>query len=204
MSFQSVSATSLRRVFRSPITVGSGARLDLPRRVDLELGCGVGLHSIRYAATHEHRFLIAIERTRAKFALFQGRLTNHPKIGNLLPVHADAQHWITQNLVAHSVERCFILYPNPYPARSQANKRWHVSSFMGVLRDVLADRGTIQIATNIGAHHDESIEFMTKVWSFRLVQARSSAATPWSPRSHFEKKYMLRGEECFDAVFERS
>ncbi len=46
--------------------------LNMP--LDIEIGCGVGMHPLLYASAHPERFLIAIEKTREKFGKFAKKI----------------------------------------------------------------------------------------------------------------------------------
>ncbi len=41
--------------------------------LDIEVGCGVGLHPIQYSLANPDRFLVALEHTREKFEKFHRR-----------------------------------------------------------------------------------------------------------------------------------
>src|SRR5689334_22652665 len=90
--------------------------------LDVEIGCGVGLHPIRYALANPERNLIAIEHTREKFASFRQRYEGNGHPANLFPIHADAIRWVTHALPPGSVSKFLLLYPNPEPKAT--NKRW--------------------------------------------------------------------------------
>jgi tRNA (guanine-N7-)-methyltransferase len=171
--------------------------------VDLEIGCGVGLHPIQYAKTNPDRFLIAIEHTREKFDKFRGRLDRHPELNNILAVHADAVAWTTYCLEPSSISRCFILYPNPNP--KAPSKRWFRMPFMAKLTECLKPEAEITLATNIKDYFEEAIVFGTKEWKLKLL-ARSEIrlSDALKPRTHFEKKYLERGEICLHAVFRKT
>lgn len=121
----------------------NGAPFEWPvgKALDIEVGCGVGLHPIRRALERPERVLVAIEHTRSRFERFARRVSNHRKpeklgnqgLSNLVPVHADAVAWITHFVPARSVERYFFLYPNPYP------KRWHSMPFFGRVLETLKE-----------------------------------------------------------------
>lgn len=171
---------------------------------DLEIGCGVGWHPIKYALDHPKRRLIAIEHTREKFESFQGRVFNHPEITNLLPVHADAVRWVTHAIPAGSVDRIFLLYPNPEP--KAANKRWLRMPFFQRLLETLAPGGTITVATNIESYLEEAVKYGVEVWGLEVLEQRrftKAEAPAGTPRTHFEKKYLERGEMCFDVTFRK-
>jgi len=73
--------------------------------LDIEIGCGTGLHPLRYSAENPDRFVIALEQTREKFLKFVSRLKNHPPRTNLFPVHGDAIRWISHHIPRQSVSR---------------------------------------------------------------------------------------------------
>lgn len=177
-----------------------GAWLEASRApVDLEIGCGVGWHPIQYARNHPERRLIAIEHTRAKFDRFASRLETHPELGNLLAVHADAIRWVAHRLPPESIERVFFLYPNPEP--KAPNRRWLRSPFMHCLLPKIKPGGEIILATNEKSYIDEARDWAANAWHLQEVRARSF--TEGSPRTHFEKKYLTRGQTCFDVKWSK-
>ncbi len=179
------------------------AALHSGRPLDLEIGCGVGWHPIHYASVHPERFLIAIERTTEKFEKFATRLKHHFELANLIPVHADAVAWVVHHLPDASLDRIFILYPNPSAKNSQA--RWIRMPFFGHLLTKLKSEGAIEIRTNIAAYADEIRTYAQEVWQLRLIKDERIAA-PVSGRTlstHFEQKYLARGENCFRIVLAR-
>ena len=170
--------------------------------LDLEIGCGVGFHPIQYAKENPNRFLVAIEHTREKFQSFERRHLSHPTLTNLLPVHADAVRWVTHALPASSIDRIFLLYPNPEP--KAANQRWLRRPFFEKLLEVLKPGGTLQLATNIERYMDEALDYGANYWKMKIIERRAftQGHLPFkNPRTHFEKKYLARGETCFDVTF---
>lgn len=180
--------------------------------VDLEIGCGAGFHPIRYARSHPSRFLIAIEHGAERFGRFESRLRGHPGIRNLLPVQAEAAAWITHCLRPASISRCFLLYPNPNP--KSAAKRWFRMPFMGRLIETLRPGGELIVATNIESYADEAAECAGRFWGLELLrrapigrgaeeQGEAGELDDPFPRTHFEKKYLERGETCWDLRFRK-
>ncbi len=166
--------------------------------LDLEIGCGAGWHPIQYAGQSPHRHLIAIEHTSTKFAHFKSRVDSHPHLLNLHPVQADAILWAARNLPKKSIDRCFILYPNPEP--KAPNKRWLRSPFMHRLLEIMKPSGKLILTTNKKKYFDEALLWAEHAWKLECVENRSlSAKDGVSPRSHFEKKYLQRGEVCYEA-----
>ena len=171
--------------------------------LDIEIGCGVGLHPIQYAQAYPERYLVAIEQTREKFAKFQRRFAHHD-LSNLLPVHANAIAWVTHALREQSVERFFFLYPNPNPKASDLNKRWHAMPFMSQVIACLKPNGQIHMATNVEAYALEARAYFEQIWKLATVRFARIRAGDITPRTHFETKYLARGQTCFDMVFRKA
>jgi tRNA G46 methylase TrmB len=169
-------------------------------RVDVEIGAGQGLHAIRYAAENPDRRLIAVERTLNRFRQLERRRREHPGLENLFPVHADALSVFVHALPDRAVERVFLLYPNPYPKEKQANLRWHNMPFMDFLKQKLKPGGRLILATNERYYAEEAERKMTAEWRFELGDKRLLGCGD-RPRTHFEKKYLERGESCWNMVF---
>lgn len=168
--------------------------------LDVEIGCGVGFHPLRYAAAHPGRQVLAFERTKAKFEKFAGRLRHHPRLPNLIPVHGDAIPWITHGLGEASVDRYFLLYPNPYPKESQRNLRFPHMPFFSRLLFTMKPGATLTLATNEAFYAEEAALVFVQAWGLELEEKRVLAANE-APRTHFEKKYLARGQPCWNLVF---
>jgi tRNA G46 methylase TrmB len=175
--------------------------------IELEIGCGVGWHPIDLAKKmkSETQAMIAVERTTEKFHAFRGRLENHPQLASIITgVHGDAFRFIATRIPNSSIDRLWLLYPNPDFKRS--NHRWFNS--MGFRRSLLALRcsGTFHFSTNLLGYAQEG-EIAAGKLGLRLIEKQiiSKLTRPdFAPRTHFEKKYFERGNDLFDYVFEKS
>jgi tRNA (guanine-N7-)-methyltransferase len=174
--------------------------LNSAQPVDVEIGCGVGMHPIRYARDNPGRQLVAIERTREKFEKFTGRLLRHEPLPNLKAIHGDALAWITHGFAPESVDRFLVLYPNPYPKPAQRNQRFHYMPFLAQLRATLKSGGELWLATNEAFYAEEARRVYPADWGMELVED-SLVSPSLAPRTHFEKKYLARGEACFNLRF---
>ena len=171
--------------------------------IDLEIGCGVGWHPIRYAVENPERAIVAIERTTEKFEKFRTRLARKPELTNLIAVHADAVAWITHHIPDAAGDRIFLFYPNPNPKNPQA--RWVRMPFFGHLVKKLGTGGRIELRTNIAAYAEE-FRAHAPVWGLLLAGERRIKLADGDPRNaqtHFERKYLERGETCFVSEWER-
>lgn len=162
--------------------------------VVIEIGCGVGWHSITYSRNHPEKLVIAIERTRDKFSRFTSRILSNSPIPNLIPIHGDALRVLPPHLEHLSIESVYILYPNPEP-KSKA-QRWIHMPFLDLVREALSPAGRIVFATNNENYAEEIlVTAPMRGWIVSKDQRINILENAcFQPRTHFEKKYFLRGE----------
>ena len=181
-----------------PIRQFQAQRMHAPRdfqaianeSVCVEIGAGKGKHALLFSGQHPEHKLIAIERTREKFLAMQKQ---HQLEGqqNLQIVHADAIPWIVHALFPAQVAQFFILYPNPEP--HNATQRWLNMPFFEFLLSRLQTGGSITLVSNIPEYIAEAQQQLSEVWKLPFIQQDVPAD---SARTHFEIKYLARGERC--------
>lgn len=157
----------------------------------LEIGAGKGKHALSFAKAHPDKQLIAIERTRNKFEAFT-KLANIENLPNLTPVNADALPWIVHAIAPDSITAIYILYPNPEP--HNPNQQWLNMPFFEFLLSRLIEDGKIILVTNIENYMDNAEQQTKNVWC--LPASRQQVPID-SRRTHFEIKYLARGETCW-------
>ncbi len=162
--------------------------------LSVEIGCGAGLHPLQWSKSHPSRQLLAIEKTKEKFRKFQARYIESGSPANLFPLHAHAVSIITHLIDTHCVEEFFILFPNPEIKNPQA--RWIRMPFFSEILRCLKKGGMIHFATNEDFYAKEIEEFAAQTWNLRILEKKlvndPKAAT--TARTHFEKKYLERGQ----------
>ena len=165
--------------------------------VCVEIGAGKGKHALLFTQTNPDSKLIAIERTREKFLAMQKQhaLEGQP---NLQTVHADALPWIVHALYPAQVEQFFILYPNPEPHNPA--QRWLNMPFFEFLLSRLKTGGTITLASNIPEYIDEAEQQVQNLWKLPFVK---EVIGQDSARTHFEIKYLERGELCQQLIISK-
>ena len=158
--------------------------------VCVEIGAGKGKHALLFSGQNPEKQLIAVERTREKFLSMQKQ---HGLEGqkNLQPIHADALPWVVHALFPAQVEQFFILYPNPEPHNPA--QRWLNMPFFEFLLSRLKTGGQITLASNIPDYIEEAQQQLIEVWKLPFVK---EAVAQDSARTHFEIKYLERGELC--------
>lgn len=163
----------------------------------LEIGAGKGKHALQFSQNHPQYTLYAVERTTDKFNAMH-KLHQQNQVHNLQPIHADAIAWTVYAVYPKQITQCFILYPNPEP--HNASQRWLNMPFFEYLLSRMADDGTITLASNIPDYIDEAEQQLKDVWKLpyqKQIIAQDSA------RTHFEIKYLQRGELCQQLVISK-
>jgi tRNA (guanine-N7-)-methyltransferase len=170
--------------------------------LDVEIGAGQGLHAIHHASQNPGRMLLALEKTHGRFERLLRRLQNHPEILNLSAIHTDAVAFISHFIPDGKIDQVFLLYPNPYPKAKQANLRWHNRPFMDLLLRKMRPGAGLTLATNMEWYKNEALVQMTETWKMEL-QSVAPISPEAAPRTHFEKKYLARGEMCWNLEFRK-
>lgn len=168
--------------------------LDSKTPLFLEIGAGKGKHAMLFASSNTDKHLIAIERTREKFNAFQ-KQADLGEFKNLTVIHADAIAFCVHFIAPNSLDGVFILYPNPEPHNK--NQRWPNMPFFEFLLSRLKVGGLITIASNIEAYIDEACQRLDEVWQLPYTK---HTIDPASARTHFEIKYLARGEKCQEII----
>lgn len=167
------------------------------KTICLEIGAGKGKHACLFAAQYPEKQLIAIERTTEKF---QAMYKSYQESGleNLQPIHADALPWIVHALYPAQVAELYILYPNPEP--HNATQRWLNMPFFEYLLSRVQAGGQVILASNIADYITEAKQQLQTVWQLPYQLQRIAQD---SARTHFEVKYLQRGELCQQLIITR-
>ncbi len=180
---------------------------ELTNNCYLEIGAGRGLHAVQFVQANPDKQLIAIERTRTKFEDFAQRVekakvekirVEKKSLDNLIPVHADAIPWVVHALPAQSLKGVFLLYPNPEPKNAQ--QRWLNMPFFEFLLSRLKSEAKIILTTNIQGYFKEAKEQAEQIWQLPFSAFEVDRE---SNRTHFEIKYLARGETCYQLEMEK-
>lgn len=163
----------------------------------LEIGAGKGKHALSFAVANKDKHLIAIERTRNKFEAFT-KIFNQQCPSNLTPIHADAIAWTVHAIPPNSLTRIYLLYPNP--EQHNPNQQWLNMPFFEFLLSRLQAGGEVVLATNIESYMEHAEEQAVSIW--QLPCSRQQVPID-SRRTHFEIKYLARGETCWQLIMEK-
>ena len=174
------------------------------KKYSIEIGAGVGFHAIRFALENPSFQHIAIERTTEKFNKMLGRKNNH-EVANLDVFQDDAVNWIAHNCPDNFIDKVLLLYPNPNPKNKAA--RWIHMPFFSTLVCKMKIGGELLLATNEDFYANEFLENF-ETYPLELVDKiflnKEELSKDYRPLTHFEKKYLNRGETCKHLLFKKN
>lgn len=123
------------------------AQFGLGRRIEVDVGCGMGRFILARAAAHPEVQFIGIERLKprvekiAKKALRRG-------LDNVFIIRLEATYVLRYLLPEHSISRFYLFFPDPWPKRRHAGHRVFNAEFRSLIWSRLADGGDLQVATD--------------------------------------------------------
>jgi tRNA (guanine-N7-)-methyltransferase len=157
----------------------------------LDSGCGTGASTRRLALQFPASTVIGVDQSQARLAksgLSQGFLRE----GNRILLRAElATFWRLLCADGITLERHYLLYPNPWPKPGHLARRWHGHP---VFPHMLALGGEMEMRCNWEIY---AMEFALAV---SLASGADVSPEPFQAArgiSPFEQKYLQRGQELF-------
>lgn len=157
----------------------------------IDAGCGIGLSTCKLAQRHPGHFVIGIDQSADRLARelrWPGELP-----GNHLLVRADlVDFWRLMLKERIHPSHHYLLYPNPWPKKSQLARRWHGHP---VFPTVIALGGQIECRSNWKIYMDEFAYALTQLTG---LSARCENFLPEPDAlTPFEEKYRASGHSLW-------
>lgn len=164
--------------------------------LELEIGAGNGEFAVSYSQQNFGKHLVSIEHTRTRASAFKNRAAENPTTKNLLFLHANAIGVTAHYFPEARLDSIFLLYPNPYPKKSDHHSRWFHLPFFAFLVSRLKPGGKLHLASNLSEYLEDALA-CSKNFEIKLTER----ITITKARTAFERKYLERGEKCEELVF---
>ena len=164
---------------------------DFNHRLILDSGCGTGQSTRLIAAKNPDCLVLGVDRS-----IHRLMKTGHRSFpcceDNITWVQAELETFWRLALAEHwKLLRNYLLYPNPYPKRSQLRKRWHAHPVFPVL---LSLGGCLEMRCNWPVY---AREFARAVMLATGVEVPVHIIDPDPPLSPFERKYAASGHQLY-------
>jgi tRNA (guanine-N7-)-methyltransferase len=157
----------------------------------LDSCCGVGESTAHIANANPECRVIGLDKSALRVNKHQ-----HYSAGqdNYRVIRADVNDfWRLVAKAQWNVVQHYLLYPNPYPKKTQVQKRWHASAAMP---DLMSITPNIEVRSNWLIY---VMEFAQSAKQYG-VEGRLSEVSSTTPITPFERKYTASGQQCWQLV----
>ncbi len=174
------------------------------RPVWLEIGFGGGEHMVHQAANNPDIGLIGCEPYINGIAMLLGKI-RAAGVGNVAVHPGDARD-LFDVLPNASIDRAFLLYPDPWPKARHHRRRFVNPEFLNPLAAVLKPGAIFRVATDIEDYVRQTLEQLTAHPAFEwLAETPQDWREPWVDwhSTRYEKKALLEGRKPHYLTFHR-
>ncbi|MEM7527627.1 MAG: tRNA (guanosine(46)-N7)-methyltransferase TrmB [Pseudomonadota bacterium] len=174
------------------------------RALWLEIGFGGGEHMIAQAAANPDIGIIGCEPFVNGVAMLLSAI-ERAGVGNLR-VHAGDARDLMDVLPEASVDRAFLLYPDPWPKKRHWKRRFINPDQLDQLARVLRPGAHFRVATDIEDYVRHTLEQMQRDPHFTwCAEGPTDWRTPWPdwPGTRYEAKALREGRRPHYLTFQR-
>ena len=156
-----------------------------PNHIWLEVGFGGGEHLAAQAKAHPHLGLIGCEPFLNGVASLLEHIDDH-KLQNIRILHDDARK-LMDILPDASIDRCFILYADPWPKARHVERRFINPANLPRLARILKPGAEVRLATDVAPLAEWSKDVMDGAADFTRVHHDAAPPLDWVPTRYEEK-----------------
>ncbi len=169
----------------------------------LEIGFGGGEHLVHQAALHPEVEIIGCEPFINVVAMLLGKIRD-AGVSNVA-IHPDDVRDLFDVLPDGSIERAFLLYPDPWPKKRHHRRRFVTPEFLEPLSRVLEPGAIFRVATDIPDYVRQALEEVHKAGFDWLAEDPSDWRTPWPDwiETRYEAKALREGRVPHYLTFRR-
>lgn len=177
------------------------------RDVEIEIGPGKGAFVLAATAAKPDAFVLGIEAAPGYASLAATRLFATGRTNGLLLVD-NGKVYLEDRVDAGDLAAVHVYYPDPWPKRRHARRRFFTPDVVRVLARALRDDGFCYVATDNAAYAGQIARVMGSTIDFardEAEEARVLAAGPglaFTP-TNFERKYIDEGRTLRRYAFRR-
>ena len=172
--------------------------LDLPQLFDarpvwLEIGFGGGEHMVHQASENPQVGIIGCEPYINGVAMLLGKI-RRANVDNLAVYPGDVRDMFDV-LPAASIDRAFLLYPDPWPKARHHRRRFVTSEHLEPLARVLKPGAIFRVATDIPDYVRQTLEEVPRAGFRWLAEKPDDWRRPWQDwiSTRYEMKALREG-----------
>ena len=152
----------------------------------LEIGPGKGEFLLHLAQQDPHTRYVGLELKRGRFEKICRR-AEALELNNLIMVRGDARECLPRLFPSQSLNRVYILFPDPWPKSRHKKHRLLKPIFINNLFNILKDKGEVYSATDAGFYSEEILQAFLEQGGFAHECIASLFPT------YFENKWKAMG-----------
>lgn len=159
------------------------------KEVWLEIGFGGGEHVSGQAARHPDVGILASEVFIEGVAKLLGQIEDNG-LTNVRVWEEDAREMMT-GLKSNSIDRTFILFPDPWHKVKHHKRRLIQPDFLDDLARLMKMGGRVRFATDVRSYADEALE---KFLAHPTFEWTATCADDWrnAPEDHIQTRYQTK------------
>lgn len=174
-------------------------------KIWLEIGFGGGEHLIWQATHNPDAGLIGCEPFEDGVVKVLSAVDAEGLVN--VRVHADDCRPLLRLLPEASVDRAFILFPDPWPKKRHHKRRLVSSETIAELARISRSGGELRVATDIGEYADAILRATLGhggfVWTATVPDDWRTRPPDWPP-TRYEAKALRAGRRCYYFCFRRA
>jgi len=170
----------------------------------LEIGFGGGEHLVHQATQNPDVGIIGCEPFINGVAMLLGKIRD-ADARNIRVYPGDARH-LFDVVPEGSIDRAFLLYPDPWPKKRHHRRRFVTAEHLEPLARVLKKDAIFRVATDIPDYVRQTLQEVPKAGFEWLAEGPEDWRTPWGDwiSTRYEQKALREGRTPHYLTFRRS
>ena len=170
----------------------------------LEIGFGGGEHLVHQATQNPDVGIIGCEPFINGVAMLLGKIRD-ADARNIRVYPGDARH-LFDVVPEGSIDRAFLLYPDPWPKKRHHRRRFVTAEHLEPLARVLKKDAIFRVATDIPDYVRQTLQEVPKAGFEWLAEGPEDWRTPWGDwiSTRYEQKALRQGRTPHYLTFRRS
>jgi tRNA (guanine-N7-)-methyltransferase len=171
----------------------------------LEIGPGRGDLLLLQATSCPKKRFVAIELGRKRYFKLIPRIERR-QLHNILLIQGDARIVLPHYFSNETLEKIYVLFPDPWPKKRHAMKRLLSVDFISLLAKLLKSAGDLIVATDVKPYADwvvENAEQVTPLQNLGSPFVDNSAIENYET-TFFEAKWRQEGRTIFYLWYRRA
>ena len=162
----------------------------------LEIGPGNGEFLLNLAQNHPNQKFLAVEIGSLRFKKIKSKIEKL-KLENLTLVHGDARVVFYNELADHSIGKCFVLFPDPWPKNKHRHRRLLQQDFLKLIALKLKPGGFFILATDVADYATWTLDHLEQIPDLKNALGKKQMAKTLDeiPPTYFSKKWQKIGRE---------